>query len=172
MRAKAKKGSGAAEKESAGVTAEETVEQPGRGKKKANGEKREADPASTPDACPPAVDETEALNGRLLRLQADFENFRKRTLREKGELYRRANEEIMLELLPVLDHLDLALDAAADHGADEALIQGFRLVSDQMLSVLRKFGLEPIDADSLRCLFKPLRMIVSRPVSTLTLRSL
>jgi len=83
---------------------------------------------------------------RLLRLQADFENFRKRTLREKGEIYRRSNEQVLEELLPVLDHLDIALAAAQEHGADKAFVEGFRLVSEQMLSVLKKFGLIPTDA--------------------------
>lgn len=89
----------------------------------------------------------EPLEHRILRLQADFENFRKRTLREKDEIYRRANSDLMLELLPVLDHMDLALKAAGDHGADDAFAEGFRLVSEQFLSALAKFGLEPIDTD-------------------------
>ena len=68
----------------------------------------EQGPAPTVEAKPAASEEArsaESLQGRLLRLQADFENFRKRTLREKDELYRRANEDLMLEVLPVLDHL-------------------------------------------------------------------
>ena len=84
---------------------------------------------------------------RLLRLQADFENFRKRTLREKSELYQRANGDIIEELLPVIDHFDLALAAAVEHGAAEAFVEGFRLLADQLKSALKKFGLKPIDVD-------------------------
>ncbi|NQU38604.1 MAG: nucleotide exchange factor GrpE [Lentisphaerae bacterium] len=83
---------------------------------------------------------------RLLRLQADFDNFKKRTIRERNETYRRANEDLMEEMLPVMDHLELALEAAAQHNADHAMVEGFRLVSDQLCSVLGKFGLTPIDA--------------------------
>ncbi len=83
---------------------------------------------------------------RLLRLQADFDNFKKRTIRERNETYRRANEDIMEELLPVMDHMELALDAAAQHDADEAMVEGFRLVSEQLRAALGKFGLTPIDA--------------------------
>lgn len=83
---------------------------------------------------------------RLLRLQADFDNFKKRTIRERNETYRRANEDIMEELLPVMDHMELALDAAAQHDADEAIVEGFRLVSEQLRSALARFGLTPIDA--------------------------
>ncbi len=86
------------------------------------------------------------VKDRLLRLQADFDNFRKRTLREKGDIYRNANEDIMLELLPVLDHLDLALNAVVEHGADNAFLEGFKLVSEQLVSVLGRFGLTAIDA--------------------------
>jgi molecular chaperone GrpE len=83
---------------------------------------------------------------QLIRLQADFENFKKRTIRERNETYRRANEDIMEELLPVMDHMELALDAASQHDADEAIVEGFRLVSGQLRAALAKFGLTPIDA--------------------------
>jgi molecular chaperone GrpE len=90
--------------------------------------------------------EAEADRERLIRLQADFENFKKRTIRERNETYRRANEDIMEELLPVMDHMELALEAAAQHDADEAMVEGFRLVSEQLRATLGKFGLTPIDA--------------------------
>jgi molecular chaperone GrpE len=85
------------------------------------------------------------LEERLLRLQADFENFRKRTLREKEELYRRANEEFILELLPVLDHLGLAFAAAGDAAMDHPVVKGFALVGEQLQQVLKKFGLTEIE---------------------------
>jgi molecular chaperone GrpE len=93
-----------------------------------------------------AKEAAEADRDRLLRLQADFENFRKRTIRERNETYRRANEDLMEEVLPVLDHMELALDAAQKHAADEAIVEGFRLVSEQLRAALGKFGLTPIDA--------------------------
>jgi molecular chaperone GrpE len=92
-------------------------------------------------------DEVAALNNRLVRLQADFDNFRKRTLRERNELYQRANEDLMLEMLSVLDHLDLALEAADQHSENAAVTQGFRMVSDQLRGVLGRFGLAPVDAE-------------------------
>lgn len=103
--------------------------------------------ADASDAAVKPEDEIAALNDRLLRLQADFENFRKRTVREKNELFRRANESILEELLPVLDSMELAIEGATQHGGEPALIDGFRLVSEQLLSVLTKFGLSPVDAD-------------------------
>lgn len=94
-------------------------------------------------------DEAKALQDRMLRLQADFENFRKRMLREKNELFRTANEDLMLELLPVLDHVDFALGAAEQHGADPAFMEGFKLVGEQLRSALGKFGLKAIEAEGM-----------------------
>jgi molecular chaperone GrpE len=79
-----------------------------------------------------------------VRLQADFENFRRRTLRERQELYGRATGDVLLELLPVLDHLELALEAAAAHDADHSVVEGFRLVADQLRGVLDRFGLKAV----------------------------
>jgi molecular chaperone GrpE len=91
--------------------------------------------------------EEEAVEMRLLRLQADFDNFRKRTLREKNDLYTRANEDLMQELLPVVDHMELALAAAREHQAPQALLDGFGLVLEQLLSALKKFNLSVINAE-------------------------
>jgi molecular chaperone GrpE len=104
-----------------------------------------------PDSAPvpPAADaapEEKKLDDRYLRLLADFENFRKRTLREKSDVYRTANEEFIQDLLPVLDHLELALEAAQRSGAASALLDGFKLVSEQLTAVMKKFGVEPIEA--------------------------
>ena len=92
------------------------------------------------------VPDREVLEDRLLRLQADFENFKKRTHRERGELVRRAAENLMTELLPILDHFELGFENASNHEANPAVVEGFRIVYDQMVSGLKKHGLEPIDA--------------------------
>jgi molecular chaperone GrpE len=94
-----------------------------------------------------AEEQVQILTDRLLRLQADFDNFRKRTLREKSDIYKRANEDLMEELLPVIDHMDMALQAAADHDAPEAFTSGFAMVGEQLVSALKKSGLAPIDTD-------------------------
>ncbi len=78
--------------------------------------KRKGKSKAVPKAQRGTEKDTDPKN-QLLRLRADFENFRKRTVREKNETYRRASENIILELLPVLDNLELGLKAAADHGA-------------------------------------------------------
>ena len=92
------------------------------------------------------IRERDALADRLLRLQADFENFKRRTHRERAELARRAAEDLMTELLPILDHFELGFENAASHEANPAVVEGFRIVYEQMIAGLRKHGLEPVDA--------------------------
>ena len=77
------------------------------------------------------VEEEESLRDQFVRLQADFANFRNRTQRERVELYQRANEDLLLEFLPVLDHFELGLEMAKKQEADPAVMEGFTLVYDQ-----------------------------------------
>jgi molecular chaperone GrpE len=99
------------------------------------------------DPVPPAVEEEEeSLRDQFIRLQADFANFRNRTQRERLELYQRANEDLLLELLPVLDHYEMGLQTAEQHDADKAVVDGFRMVYDQFLGILGKFNVKPVDA--------------------------
>jgi len=92
---------------------------------------------------------------QLLRLRADFENYRKRVLREKGEIYENANEALMLELLPVIDHFQLALNSAKEHlvlsgvegQAHQTFQEGIRMIFDQLLNILLKYGLNPFDSE-------------------------
>lgn len=84
---------------------------------------------------------------RLLRLQADFDNFRKRTQREKSTWAHQANEKMLTELLSVLDHFEMGLKTADKYQADSSVLDGFRLVQEQLIGIMRKFGLEPIEAE-------------------------
>jgi len=93
-----------------------------------------------------AEQEIDQHKDQLLRLRADFDNFRKRALREKNEIYETANEALMLELLPVIDHLQLAVKSAREHKADEAFLKGLELIADQQMDVLARYGLEPFSS--------------------------
>jgi molecular chaperone GrpE len=94
----------------------------------------------------PAAAEEESLRDQFVRLQADFANFRNRTQRERVELYQRANEDLLLEILPVLDHYEMGLQTAEQHHADKAVVDGFKLVYEQFQNVLDKFNLKPVEA--------------------------
>jgi molecular chaperone GrpE len=78
------------------------------------------------------------------RLQADFENYRKRVVREQTALVERAAEGLLEQLLPVLDNFELALRAIPE--GDEQVRKGVELVYADLVSVLERNGLERIDA--------------------------
>ena len=103
-----------------------------------------APPPPAPPAPSPAEAELAAVKDKYLRLMAEFDNFRKRQARERDEFARRANEALLQELLPVLDHLELALASAPDR--HEPLAKGVGLVIDQFFAVLARFDLKPFQA--------------------------
>ena len=84
------------------------------------------------------------LFDRLQRLAAEFDNFRKRNARENAALTQRANERLVKELIPILDDLGRALEAAAEH--EEAKLEdGVRLVQRALADLLNKEGLAEIE---------------------------
>ncbi len=80
----------------------------------------------------------------LRRVQADFENYRKRVLREQTALVERATEALVEQLLPALDSFELALESL--EGSDDKVHKGVELVRAQLRDVLEKAGLREIDA--------------------------
>jgi molecular chaperone GrpE len=82
----------------------------------------------------------------LKRLAAEFDNYRKRVARDQEALVARANERLVKELLPVLDDLERALEAAAEH-EEAKLEEGVRLVHRNLADLLRREGLAEIEAD-------------------------
>lgn len=89
------------------------------------------------------------LEERLLRLQADFDNQRKRALREKQEALSYGHENVVKDVLVVVDNLDRAIEhASASSGADfEGMLQGVELVRHELLAVLAKHGVSTIEAE-------------------------
>jgi molecular chaperone GrpE len=82
----------------------------------------------------------------LQRLKAEFENYRKRVARDQGALVARASERLAKQLLPVLDDLERALEAAAQH-EEAKLEEGVRLVYRSLADALAKEGLVEVDTD-------------------------
>jgi molecular chaperone GrpE len=83
---------------------------------------------------------------RLQRLAADFDNYRKRVARDRESLAARAHERLVKELLPVLDDLERALEAAEEH-EEAKLEEGVRLVHRELRDALAKEGLVEIETD-------------------------
>ena len=97
------------------------------------------------------VAELEAANAELkdqmLRRQAELENYRKRLIRDKEEAVQYANESLIRDILVFLDNMDRALAAAKNGGDINALIEGFEMTQNQLLSTLDKnWGLKGIDS--------------------------
>jgi molecular chaperone GrpE len=90
--------------------------------------------------------ERDDLLGTSQRLQADFENYRKRVLREQTALVERATEGLIEQLLPVVDSFELAVQNIGNDSDVENLRKGVELVYAELLGVLERAGLEPISA--------------------------
>ena len=91
--------------------------------------------------------EKEDLYQKVLRAAADFENFRKRSLREKEELRKYAVSGLIEDLLPALDNLELGLAAADNHAEAKAVSDGFRMVAQQITSILQNNGVECVNPE-------------------------
>ncbi|AIF52253.1 nucleotide exchange factor GrpE [Pelosinus sp. UFO1] len=87
----------------------------------------------------------EEANDRYKRLQADFDNFRRRTRQEKEELSNIVAQNVILELLPVLDNFERALGSVATQDADK-MLSGVEMIYRQLAQVLEKSGLTTVEA--------------------------
>ena len=125
-----------------------------------------AEPAERPSAeaeaakaeADKAKAEAAALKDRLLRLQADFDNFRKRQARDRAEWIQQSNADLLEELLPVLDQTDAAIASVSKDSSEAAkpFREGFELVRRSFLNAVAKFGLKPVEG------------VVGKPLDTAT----
>lgn len=90
------------------------------------------------------ADKYDALNEKLVRLLAEYDNFRKRVVKEREILYRTATEDIMREMLPILDNLDRATEHRKSETSLEDYINGISIIEEQLRNVLAHAGLEPL----------------------------
>lgn len=86
--------------------------------------------------------ELQEAKDKYLRLYSDFENFRKRTQKEKLDLFKTAGEEIITALLPVIDDFERASKAMQDAKDIDSVKDGMKLIHEKMLSILKQKGLE------------------------------
>ena len=84
---------------------------------------------------------------RLLRLSAEFDNYKKRTSRETQELVKYANENLIKELLTIVDNLERAIESAGQEGdAEDPLMQGIQLTLSDVLKLLERYHVTPVKA--------------------------
>jgi len=81
-----------------------------------------------------------------LRALADLENYKKRAAKEKSDLIKFGNENLLRDFLPILDSLDRALDTANGSNNFDSFREGLKLVRDQFLCCMERYGVEPIAA--------------------------
>jgi molecular chaperone GrpE len=92
------------------------------------------------------ADQNALLLDSLKRLKADFENYRKRMLKEQTRILETAEADLVKKLLPVIDNLERALDSASE-SESKGFVEGVSMVRELMLDVLTKEGLEVIDPE-------------------------
>jgi len=102
--------------------------------------------APAPDDIAKVVAERDEYLGLAQRVQADFENYRKRAVRDQERLVAHAHERLVRELLPILDGLERALESGEQH-EEAKLLDGVRLVEQALRGALAKEGLVEIETD-------------------------
>ena len=94
------------------------------------------------------VEKYSTLNNNYLRLMADFDNYRKRTIKEKAELIKNGGERVILDLLPVIDNFERALKTM-DCAEDVASIkEGVELIYQQLIKLLKQNGVQEITTEN------------------------
>ena len=111
------------------------------------------DAAAPSSGTPAAEDDCEGLQADLdrfrdlaLRSQADFENYKKRSAREKEEAIKYANSTLLEKLIAIVDNFELGLEAARAEGEKSPVFSGMSMVLKQLMDFLTDSGLQPIDA--------------------------
>ena len=93
-----------------------------------------------------STEEEESFEKKYLRMAADFQNFKRRTDEEKSRIYTNANERFASDLLEVLDNFERAIEQDRIDDADKQFLEGMELILKQLQDVLKKNGVEEIEA--------------------------
>lgn len=86
------------------------------------------------------------LTDRMVRTMAEFDNFRKRSDKEKGQMFDLGSKSVIEKLLPVVDNFERGLVAVSEEEKNSAFVKGIEMIYKQMMSVLEEIGVKPIDA--------------------------
>jgi molecular chaperone GrpE len=105
-----------------------------------------AETASGEDDCDGLQADLDRFRDLALRSQADFENYKKRSAREKEEAIKYANSSLLEKLIAIVDNFELGLEAARAEGEKSPVFSGMSMVLKQLMDFLTDSGLQPIDA--------------------------
>jgi len=129
-------------KESSELTEEDVEVKNSNGKGTGNQDKKENEEESEEDSWKMKYEE---VNDKYLRLYSEFDNFRRRTQKEKLELYKNAGEDIMAALLPVLDDFERAEKSMHDSKDVDSVKEGIDLIHQKLIGILKQKGLSPME---------------------------
>jgi molecular chaperone GrpE len=118
-------------------------EEPVTSREEAGEPSGEEDPANEQEILEQTEEASENYLELAQRIQADFENYRKRAVREAAAAGERAKSGLVRELLPIVDNLERALASAED--GEQHLAEGVRLVHSELIAVLERNGVQPFD---------------------------
>ena len=93
-----------------------------------------------------AVKQRDELKDQLLRAQADFQNFRRRNQTARSDGYEDGVREVIAAMLPAIDNLERAIDAAEKHEGGEAMVEGVKMTLATLMESLKRFGFEEVPA--------------------------
>ncbi|MBO0936030.1 nucleotide exchange factor GrpE [Fibrella sp. HMF5335] len=107
-------------------------------------EPEQTTPSDEAEQAEPVGSELAVLKDKYLRLYADFENFRRRTAKEKLDLITNANENLLVALLPVVDDFERAMPSLANAKDVNAALEGIQLIYNKLTKTLEAKGLKPM----------------------------
>ncbi len=135
-----------AQVDTAGATIDQLANDQDQNAEDTAAEPIEAEPTSEPDPLAKAQAELVEWKDKYLRLYSEYDNFRRRTQREKADLILNAGENVILKLIPTLDDFERAQKAMATATDLEALRDGMSLVHNKLRVTLEQMGLKPMNA--------------------------
>ncbi len=138
---------GRKEKSKSGETSDENIEASGEEHITPDEKEEEEDTVAHDPAVSELKTKADEYLDHLQRLKAEFENYRKRMMREREENWRRARGDLILSLIPYIDDMKRFLDAPNNTDDAGSLIEGIRLIEKGIMDFLSKEGLEEIDAE-------------------------
>ena len=151
----AEKAAGETAAETADETVEETMDEAAEetSDSESNAESNAEKSAEEPEAQAPAgskekafQDKVAALEDKVKRQMAEFDNFRKRTAKEKEQMFSMGEKSVIEKMLPVVDNFERGLAAVPENEKDSAIVSGMEMVYKQLMKQLEDLGVKPIEA--------------------------
>ncbi len=113
---------------------------------KGHAEKKKTKKTSAQKKLEALQEKYDELNDKYMRLYSEFDNYRKRTAKERIELQKSASREVILDILPVVDDLERAIQSFEEHHLSEEAKKGIELIYNKLMNILRQKGLQVIEA--------------------------